>query len=37
MTELAHEMNAIVIVDGAQAVPHFKVNVQELNVDFYAF
>src|SRR5699024_11585819 len=24
-------------VDGAQAVPHFKVNVQELNVDFYAF
>src|SRR5699024_2137935 len=25
MTELAHEMNAIVIVDGAQAVPHFKV------------
>ena len=37
MTELAHKKKAIVIVDGAQAVPHFKVNMQELNIDFYAF
>lgn len=37
MTKLAHEKKAIVIVDGAQAVPHFPVNMQELNVDFYAF
>lgn len=37
MTELAHEKGAIVIVDGAQAVPHFEINVQTLNVDFYAF
>ena len=37
MTKLAHDKNAIVIVDGAQAVPHFKVNMQDLDVDFYAF
>jgi len=37
MTELAHEKGAIVIVDGAQAVPHFEINVQTLDVDFYAF
>ncbi|SHE59394.1 cysteine desulfurase / selenocysteine lyase [Atopostipes suicloacalis DSM 15692] len=37
MTKLAHEKKAIVIVDGAQAVPHFPVNMQELNVDYYAF
>lgn len=37
MTELAHEKEAIVIVDGAQAVPHFKVDVQKLNIDFYVF
>lgn len=37
MTELAHEKGAVVIVDGAQAVPHFEVNVQTLDVDFYAF
>lgn len=37
MTELAHEQNTIVIVDGAQAVPHFKIDVQKLNIDFYVF
>jgi len=37
MTEFAHEKGAIVIVDGAQAVPHFEINVQTLDVDFYAF
>jgi len=31
----AHEVGAAVLVDGAQAAPHIKVNVQELNVDFY--
>lgn len=37
MTDLAHEKGAIVIVDGAQAVPHFEINVQTLDVDFYVF
>lgn len=34
---LAHEMGAVVLVDGAQAVPHLPVNVQELGCDFYVF
>ena len=34
--ELAHERGIPVLVDGAQAVPHMKVNVRELNCDFYA-
>ncbi len=33
----AHEKGATVIVDGAQAAPHIPVNVQDMNVDFYAF
>ena len=37
MTEMAHAAGALVLVDGAQAVPHLKVDVQELGVDFYAF
>ena len=37
MTELAHAVGAVVLVDGAQSVPHFKVDVQELKVDFLAF
>lgn len=35
--DLAHEYQAIVLVDGAQAVPHMKVDVQKLDADFYAF
>lgn len=34
---LAHENNIFVVVDGAQSVPHMKVDVQDLNVDFLAF
>lgn len=34
---LAHEVGAIVIVDAAQAVPHMKVDVKELDCDFLAF
>lgn len=34
---LAHEAGAVTLVDGAQSVPHFPVNVQELNCDFLAF
>jgi cysteine desulfurase/selenocysteine lyase len=37
MVALAHEHDAKVLVDGAQAVPHMLVNVQDLNADFYAF
>ena len=33
----AHEAGAVCIVDGAQAVPHFKVDVKDLDADFYAF
>jgi cysteine desulfurase/selenocysteine lyase len=35
--ELAHRKNIPVLVDGAQAVPHMKVDVQDLDCDFYAF
>lgn len=37
MAAYAHEKGACVVVDGAQAVPHFKIDVQELGADFYAF
>ncbi|HWR94079.1 MAG TPA: cysteine desulfurase [Flavobacterium sp.] len=33
----AHEFGAAVLIDGAQAVPHLKPDVQELNCDFYVF
>ena len=33
----AHEKNAIFIVDAAQSVPHMKVDVKDLNVDFLCF
>ncbi len=36
ITELAHAKGAVVVVDGAQAVPHLPVDVQELGCDFYA-
>lgn len=34
---LAHERGVPVLIDGAQAVPHMKVDVQEIGCDFYAF
>lgn len=37
MIELAHRQGVPVLVDGAQAVPHFTVDVQALDCDFYAF
>jgi cysteine desulfurase/selenocysteine lyase len=37
MTEKAHEFGAAVLIDGAQAVPHLKPDVQELDCDFYVF
>ena len=35
--EQAHARGAVVLVDGAQAVPHFRVDVQSLDCDFYVF
>ncbi len=37
MTEMAHGAGAVVLVDGAQSVPHMAVNVAELDVDFLVF
>jgi cysteine desulfurase / selenocysteine lyase len=37
MVELAHRHNAVVVVDGAQAVPHLAVDVRTLDCDFYVF
>ncbi len=37
MTRMAHLAGAVVLVDGAQSVPHLPVNVQHLDVDFLAF
>ena len=37
MTAKAHAAGAVVLVDGAQAVSHLKVDVQDLDCDFYAF
>ena len=34
---IAHERGVPVLVDGAQAVPHMKVDVREIDCDFYAF
>lgn len=35
--DLSHKINVPVLIDGAQGVPHFKVDMQELDCDFYAF
>ena len=37
IVEIAHRHNIPVMIDGAQAAPHMKLDVQELNCDFYAF
>ncbi|MEI2664418.1 cysteine desulfurase [Rossellomorea sp. LJF3] len=37
ITKIAHENGAVMVVDGAQAAPHMKVDVQDLDCDFFAF
>ncbi len=37
ITEYAHKNNILVLVDGAQSVPHLKVDVMDLDIDFLAF
>jgi cysteine desulfurase/selenocysteine lyase len=36
ITKLAHDYGAIVMIDGAQSLAHLKIDVQELDVDFFA-
>ena len=37
IAKITHEFNAIIAVDGAQSVPHLKVDVQDLDIDFLSF
>jgi cysteine desulfurase/selenocysteine lyase len=37
ITQMAHDSGAIVVLDAAQSIPHMKVDVQDLNVDFLVF
>ena len=37
IVELAHKNNILVVVDGAQSIPHIKIDVKDLDIDFLAF
>lgn len=37
VAQIAHEHGAVMVVDGAQAAPHLKIDVQQLDCDFFAF
>jgi cysteine desulfurase/selenocysteine lyase len=37
MVAMAHQVGAVTMIDGAQSVPHFPVDVQDLDVEFLAF
>ncbi len=37
ITAAAHKKGALVLIDGAQAAPHMKIDVQEIGCDFYVF
>lgn len=37
IAKIAHENNALMVVDGAQAAPHMPIDVKRLDADFYAF
>jgi cysteine desulfurase / selenocysteine lyase len=37
MAQMAHEAGAVILVDGAQSAPHFIIDVQALNIDFFVF
>ena len=37
IVKYAHEVGALVLVDGAQSTPHHRVNISELNCDFFVF
>jgi cysteine desulfurase/selenocysteine lyase len=37
MTKIAHKVKALVLIDGAQSAPHMKIDVSDINCDFFAF
>lgn len=37
IAQIAHEHGAVMVVDGAQSAPHMKIDVQDLDCDFFAF
>ena len=37
MCKIAHKYNVYVIIDGAQGIPHMKIDVKDIDCDFYAF
>jgi cysteine desulfurase/selenocysteine lyase len=37
ITEMAHAYGAIVVIDGAQGIPHLRIDVQDIGCDFYTF
>jgi cysteine desulfurase / selenocysteine lyase len=37
IAKIAHDQGAVMVVDGAQAAPHMKIDVQDLDCDFFAF
>ncbi|TAK64295.1 MAG: cysteine desulfurase [Bacteroidetes bacterium] len=37
MIEIAHNKNVPVLIDGAQAMPHYRIDVRDLDADFYSF
>lgn len=37
IARIVHNHNALIVVDGAQSIPHFKVNVKDLDCDFLSF
>ena len=37
IAQIAHKNGAVMVVDGAQGAPHLKIDVQDLDCDFYAF
>lgn len=37
IAQIAHENGAVIVVDGAQSAPHLKIDVQDLDCDFFAF
>ena len=37
IAQMAHEKGAVIVVDGAQSTPHMKIDVRELDADFFAF
>ena len=37
IAQLVHQRGALLVVDGAQSIPHMKIDVQDLDADFFAF